>query len=134
MKLESDIKQDLFNYVKTTLLFGNVNGELLKTDRTANASNEDIEISLLTEPNFNDVQEVVVLIRVYVQDFFKRESNEYVANEKRIAELERLSFEAFESFRTNEARCYLQSQKTFKAQEKNEHCVVNRVSYNYCQR
>lgn len=134
MKLECDIRLDLFNYIKGSSLIKEVNGLLYKQDeeRPDNADSEDIVIAVLTEPNINDVQEIIVLVRIYVADLFDSKSNLYRIDGRRIAKLEKLSFKEFEVFRTKESRCSLISQKTFKVQGRNEHCIVNRISYKHC--
>lgn len=134
MKLESDIRTDLYHYIKANALSEAVKGRLYKEaeERPDDALTEDIVIAVLTEPNINDLQEVIVLVRVYVADLYDSKSKLYRKNGVRVAELEKLCLSAFEVFRTDESRCSLQSQKTFKVEAKKEHCIVNRISYKHC--
>lgn len=134
MKTESGIRQDLYNYIKTTEIFKSVKGRLFKyeEERPDSDTTEDIVIAPLTETPITDIQEVVVMIRVYVADLFDSTNNQYRANGIRIDELEKLCRNNFLVFRTDDARCSLESIKTFKVDAKKEHCIVSRLNYKYC--
>lgn len=133
MKVESTIREELYKYIKQSPLASAVSGSLCKyEEERPDKKAEDIVIVPLTEVPIEQLQETIVLVRIYVADLFDATNNLYRADGIRLRELENICFKTFGVFRTQEARCRLESIKTFKVEAKNEHCIVNRINYKYC--
>lgn len=135
MKTESKIRQEIYDYIKHSVLFQETKGRLFKyeEERPDDGVSEDIVIDSLTDVPISELQESIVLVRIYVADLFDSKNHLYRANGIRLAELENICLETFKLFRTNDARCSLETIKTFKEIErKKEHCLVCRINYKYC--
>ncbi|MDE5807686.1 MAG: hypothetical protein K2H76_06165 [Muribaculaceae bacterium] len=134
MKTESDVRDDLYSYIKTTELNDAISGRIFKyeEERPEKSMNEDIVIAPLTETPFDEIQEVIVLIRLYVKDLFDSGNNIYRADSIRLKVLETLCKETFLVFRTEGARCVAENIKTFKSDSTHEHCIVSRINYKFC--
>lgn len=134
MKTESDVRDDLYSYIKTSELNSVISGKIFKyeEERPGTSETEDIVIAPLTETPFNDIQEIIVMLRLYVKDLFDSGNNIYRADSIRLKELETLCKEAFLVFRTEGARCVAENIKTFKSDSTHEHCIVSRINYKFC--
>ena len=134
MKTESDIKNDLYGYIKSTDLMKSISGKIFKyeEERPEKSMAEDIVIAPLTETPFSDIQETVVMLRLYVRDLFDSVNQIYRADSLRISELESICKDTFLRFRTDGARCVMENIKTFKIDSSQEHCIVCRINYKFC--
>lgn len=134
MKTESDIREDLYSFIRDSELKGKISGKIFKyeEERPEKSMLEDIVIAPLTETPFNDLQEIIVMLRLYVKDLFDSSNNIYRADSIRIKELETLCKETFLVFRTEGARCVAENIKTFKSDSTHEHCIVSRINYKFC--
>ena len=134
MKTESDIRDDLYTYINSSELKKDISGKIFKyeEERPEKSMAEDIIIALPTETPFNDIQEVIVMIRLYVKDLFDSINQIYRADSIRLKELENICKETFLAFRTGDARCVAENIKTFKSDSTHEHCIVSRINYKFC--
>lgn len=134
MKTEADIRDDLYAYLKTTTLSNVISGKVFKyeEERPEKSMEEDLIIAPLTETPFSDIQEVVVMLRIYVKDLKDGGNQIYRTDSIRVKELEKICKETFLCFRTSGARCALENIKTFKVEASNEHCVACRINYKLC--
>lgn len=134
MKTESDIRNDLYAYITTSELKKEISGKIFKyeEERPETSETEDIVIAPLTETPFNDIQEIIVMLRLYVKDLFDSVNNIYRADSIRLKELENICKETFLAFRTGDARCVAENIKTFKSDSTHEHCIVSRINYKFC--
>lgn len=133
MKTEANIREELYQYISQSLLTSSLNGRLYKyEEERAEKGSEDIVIVPLTETPISQLQEMIVLVRIYVSDLYDDSSLLYRADGIRLKEIEEISKKVFAVFRTKNARCSLESIKTFRVDSKKEHCIVNRINYKYC--
>lgn len=134
MKTEYDIRNDLFSFLSGSELKNCITGKIFKyeEERPDKSDKEDLVIAPLSETPFAQVQETVVMIRIYVRNLFDKENNLYRANGIRLNELENLCKKVLKVFRTDEARCTLDTIKTYKVQGREERCLVNRIIYKHC--
>lgn len=134
MKTEADIRDDLYQYVCNSGIKALLSGTVYKYDveRPDMSGKEDLVIAPLSETPFSQLQEIIVNIRIYVSDLYDRAHSVYRADGIRLRDIEQVCKKTFAIFRTHEARCVLESIKTFKVEGRNEHCIVNRINYKYC--
>lgn len=134
MKVESDIRQEIYDFLTHSGFMDGIKGTLFKyeEERPEKQRGEDVVIVPLSEAPFSDVQEAEVLIRIYVADLYDEKGKLWRADGIRIREFEERCRKSFRLFHTKGSRCTLVSVRTFKAEASTEHCVVSRINYKYC--
>lgn len=130
MKNEFKIKTDIYHILKGSDLIKNVSGKLSKTVRPDSSNNEDVIISVLSDPGAVQIEEVYVNVNVYVPDV--KRGNQYEENTLRLDQLCELSINALKSVIGNSFRVSLATQKTYEVPGKNEHFINNKVLYQIC--
>jgi hypothetical protein len=130
MKNEFKIKTDIYHILKGSDLIKNVSGKLSKTVRPDSSNNEDVVISVLSDPGAVQIEEVYVNVNVYVPDV--KRGNQYEENTLRLDQLCELSINALKSVIGNSFRVSLATQKTYEVPGKNEHFINNKVLYQIC--
>lgn len=130
MKNELEIKTDVYLLLKGSDLAKNISGKLSKTLRPDSSDNEDIVISVLTDPSPAQIEEVFLNVNVYVPDV--KHSNQYEEDTIRLNELCKLSLNALKNAFGNGYRLSLSSQKIYEVPGKNEHFINNKVLYQIC--
>ena len=130
MKNEFKIKTDIYHILKGSDLIKNVSGKLSKTVRPDSSNNEDVVISVLSDPGAVQIEEVYVNVNVYVPDV--KRGNQYEENSPRPDQLCELSINALKSVIGNSFRVSLATQKTYEVPGKNEHFINNKVLYQIC--
>ena len=134
MKTEADIRDDLYRYISSSELKTALSGNIYKYDgeRPDKSSKEDLVIAPLSDIPADELQEVIVNIRIYVADLYDNAGSLYRAHGIRLREIQDICKKVFDTFRTDEARCVLETMKTFKVEGRDEHCIVNRINYKHC--
>ena len=130
MKNEFKIKTDIYHILKGSDLIKNVSGKLSKTVRPDSSNNEDVVISVLSDPGAVQIEEVYVNVNVYVPDV--KRGNQYEENTLSLDQLCELSINALKSVIGNSFRVSLATQKTYEVPGKNEHFINNKVLYQIC--
>ena len=130
MKNEFKIKTDIYHILKGSDLIKNVSGKLSKTVRPDSSNNEDVVISVLSDPGAVQIEEVYVNVNVYVPDV--KRGNQYEEITLRLDQLCELSINALKSVIGNSFRVSLATQKTYEVPGKNEHFINNKVLYQIC--
>lgn len=130
MKNETEIKTDIYQYLKSTELIKNISGEMTKTLRPDKSDKEDVVISVLSDPTNKQIEEVYVNVNVYVPDVLC--GTQYEENTIRLNELCKLSFNALRIAIGKDYRMSLATQKIYDVPGKNEHFINNKILYQIC--
>lgn len=129
MKSDTDIKDALYMYLKTTELAKSINGEICKRGkRDPKSTSEDIVLSVVAN-ELGQKQSSVIYVNVYVQDDYVTPHSQNEEKTLRLNELCQLCMSAFESFRLDDARVVLTSQRVLEAGNDKEHVISNKLSY-----
>lgn len=126
MKSDIDIKDDIYNHIKGSVLEATVTGKLSKTKRPNKSNKEDIVVSVLANQN-GQIQEAFVNVNIYVRDVVR--DNQAEEDSIRLRELCRLSEELLKVGRGGNYRFTLDSQKVMEVNGKNEHLINNKLLY-----
>lgn len=134
MKTESTVRDDLYDFISKSSIKNFINGHIYKYDgeRPDKSRKEDLVIAPLTDTPISQLQELIVNVRIYVSKLYDSENNLYRADSIRLRAIEDTCKKTFKVFKTNDARCILESIKTFDVDGKNEQCIVNRINYKFC--
>ena len=125
MKNDERIKQDVQDYIFTTVIPEMVTGVVKKDRRPRNSRMEDVIISVLANEN-GQIQDATVNVNIYVAD--KPAGNQYDPDHERLDELADVCQSAFDVFRGDGFRASLLSQR-ITAVEENEHVITNKIAY-----
>ena len=125
MKNDERIKQDVQEYIFTTVIPEMVTGVVKKDRRPRNSRLEDVIISVLANEN-GQIQDATVNVNIYVAD--KPAGNQYDPDHERLDELADVCQSVFEVFRGDGFRASLLSQR-ITAVEENEHVITNKIAY-----
>ncbi len=127
MRTDTEIKDDIFRYIRGTVLPIAVTGQLLKTRRPKNSDKEDIVISVLANEG-NQKQEAVVNVNIYIEDNVVDEQPE--EDSIRCREIGNIAKEALEVFSVDGARVTLdRPPRVFEVEEIPWHVVNCRLNY-----
>ena len=127
MRTDTEIKDDIFRYIKGTALPTAVTGQLLKTRRPKNSDKEDIVISVLANEG-NQKQEAVVNVNIYIEDNVVDGQPE--EDSIRCREIGNIAKEALEVFSVDGARVTLERPpRVFEVEEIPWHVVNCRLNY-----
>lgn len=129
MKSDIDIKDDIYNYLKSSPLVAEVTGKLSKTLRPTESMREDIVISILANVN-GQIQEAYVNVNIYVADLYR--DNQYIEDSIRLRTLCKAASDVLEVGYGNESRFTLEEQKVLAVDGRNEHCINNKILYQFC--
>lgn len=130
MRNEMEIKTDVYLLLKSSDLAGHVSGKLSKTVRPDKSNNEDVVISVLSDPSNMQIEEVYVNVNIYVPDI--KRGDQYEENTIRLQELCTLSLNALKLASGKGYRLSLETQKVYEVPGKNEHFINNKVLYQIC--
>ena len=126
IKSDIDIKDDVYNHIKGSLLEKEVSGKLRKTKRPAGSNQEDIVISIL-DNGTGQMQEAFVNVNIYVSDNIRDNQNE--EDVIRLRKLCKMSYELLEVGRGEGYRFTLDKQRVLEVNVKNEHLINNKLLY-----
>lgn len=126
IKSDIDIKDDVYNHIKGSLLEKEVSGKLRKTKRPAGSNQEDIVISIL-DNGTGQMQEAFVNVNIYVSDNIRDNQNE--EDVIRLRKLCKMSYELLEVGRGEGYRFTLDKQRVLEVNGKNEHLINNKLLY-----
>lgn len=129
MKSDTDIKDALYKYLKGTALAKEVSGEICKRGkRNPESTNEDIVLSVVAN-ELGQKQESVIYVNVYVQDDYVKPHSQNEEKTARLRTLCNLCMDALETFRLDDARVVLTSQRVIEAGNDKEHVISNKLNY-----
>ena len=124
---DTDIKDALYMYLKTTRLAKEVNGEICKRGkRNPESTSEDIVLSVVAN-ELGQKQSLVVYVNVYVQDDYVKPHSQNEEKTVRLKTLCNLCMDALETFRLDDARVVLTSQRVLEAGNDKEHVISNKL-------
>lgn len=126
MKSDTDIRDDIYEYLKESELAAEVTGTLSKTKRPLNSRKEDIVISVRANAP-TQRQEATVYVNVYVQD--EKIDGQYEEATARTRTLAELSFRALTIVYGKTFYCHLDEQRIEEAADGNEHVITNKLTY-----
>lgn len=129
IRTDIDIKDGLFEWVKSSEVAGLVNGSVYKDARPLNSDKEDIVISVLTRDAGSQIQYAVANINVYVPD--KRRGKEAIEDTARLRVLSRAGADDFEYQQTGGRIYELASQEIFKVNGIDWHVINNRINIRF---
>ena len=128
MKTDQEIKQEVYDYSKGSVLEEAVNGVLTKRKRPLNSKKEDIVISVLANVNAQR-QEAFVNVNIYVPDQNVKKNGQFEEDGERLEELEKLSADFLNVFWVGPARISLDTQRTLEVENGTEHVINNKLLY-----
>lgn len=128
MKTDQEIKQEVYDYIKGSVLEEAVSGVLTKRKRPLNSKKEDIVISVLANGNAQR-QEAFVNVNIYVPDQNVKKNGQYEEDGERLEELEKLSADFLNVFWVGPARISLDTQRTLEVENGTEHVINNKLLY-----
>ena len=128
MKNDEAIKDDLYVYIKASALMGSngVSGVLRKTPRPLDSNAEDVVISVLAN-QYGQEQEAFVNVNVFVTD--KLRDNQYEEDTARLRTLCNLCFSVLEHHAGTDYDFWLDTQRVFPVEGKNEYFINNKLLY-----
>lgn len=129
MKTDIDIKDDIYLFIKGSVLESSVTGKLTKRNRPKGSYLEDIVISVLANQN-GQIQEAFVNVNVYVHDIDV--DGQFEEDTIRLRELCKVCETVLNLGRGSDFRFVLDSQRVMKVNGKNEHFINNRLRYMQC--
>lgn len=129
MKTDIDIKDDIYLFIKGSVLESSVTGKLTKRNRPKGSYLEDIVISVLANQN-GQIQEAFVNVNVYVHDVDV--DGQFEEDTIRLRELCKVCESVLNLGRCSDFRFVLDSQRVMKVNGKNEHFINNRLRYMQC--
>lgn len=126
MKSDIEIKDDIYKFIKGSMLEKAVSGKLKKTRRPKDSNLEDVVISILDNRS-GQMQEAFVNVNIYVPD----DMRDGQAEEKtiRLRELCKIAYDLLEVGRGESFRFTLDKQRVFEVNGKNEHFINNMLLY-----
>ena len=128
MKTDQEIKQEVYDYIKGSVLEEAVSGLLTKRKRPLNSKKEDIVISILANVNAQR-QEAFVNVNIYVPDQNVKKNGQFEEDGERLEELEKLSADFLNVFWVGPARISLDTQRTLEVENGTEHVINNKLLY-----
>lgn len=128
MKTDQEIKQEVYDYIKGSVLEEAVSGVLTKRKRPLNSKKEDIVISVLANVNAQR-QEAFVNVNIYVPDQNVKKNGQFEEDGERLEELEKLSADFLNVFWVGPARISLDTQRTLEVENGTEHVINNKLLY-----
>lgn len=126
MKTDTEIKTDIYMYIKDSLLAKSVTGVLRKTRRPLNSKKEDIIISVLSNVN-GQIQEAYVNVNIYVSDIER--DGQYEENSPRLDKLCKQAEQLLSLHYGVDYRINLESQRIYEVNDANEHVINNKLLY-----
>lgn len=129
MKTDIDIKDDIYLFIKGSVLESSVTGKLTKRNRPKGSYLEDIVISVLANQN-GQIQDAFVNVNVYVHDVDV--DGQFEEDTIRLRELCRICEQTLSLGRGNDFRFVLDTQRVMEVNGKNEHFINNRLRYMQC--
>lgn len=129
IKSDIEIKDDIYKFIKGSVLEKAVTGKLKKTRRPKDSNLEDIVISIL-DNGTGQMQEAFVNVNIYVPD----DMHNGQAEEKtiRLRELCAIAYNLLEVGRGESYRFTLDKQRVMEVNGKNEHFINNKLLYRQC--
>lgn len=129
IKSDIEIKDDIYKFIKGSVLEKTVTGKLKKTRRPKDSNLEDIVISIL-DNGTGQMQEAFVNVNIYVPDDMRNGQ----AEEKtiRLRELCAIAYNLLEVGRGESYRFTLDKQRVMEVNGKNEHFINNKLLYRQC--
>lgn len=126
MKSDIEIKDDIYKFIKGSVLEKTVTGKLKKTSRPKDSNLEDIVISIL-DNEAGQMQEAFVNVNIYVPDDIR----DGQAEEKtiRLRELCKIAYNLLEVGRGESYRFTLNKQRVLEVNGKDEHFINNKLLY-----
>lgn len=129
MKTDIDLKQDLYDYIMSSILSGAVSGRVLIRERSPKSVDEDIVVSVLSSNVETDIQTALLHVNIYVKDLHTDEG-QAVEDGLRLRELSRMAVVVLAvGHGASGYRFELVSQRIFKVEGREEHCINNRILY-----
>lgn len=133
MKSDIDIEDALYAYLNDSNLVTTITGELRKGEyeRTKKSTKEDAIIAVTTNLN-GEIQLASANVNIYVHDVWI--GNEHVANKPRLRVLCDLAKEILEVINVEGYRITLESQRVVDCNATHEHCICNKLEYQFYNR
>lgn len=119
-----EIKDLMYELIKTSDIPGRVSGKVYKVPRPVNSQLEDVVISVVAR-SASEIQNFSVNVNLYVPDI-KRE-DDYIENTVRLRELSRLCSDFFETIVKDNYILNLDEQECMKVNDVNFHCISNKI-------
>lgn len=127
MKSDIDIKDDIYKWLKSSVLMKSVTGKLCKSGvRPKDSEKEDVVINVVSN-NISQSQSAIVNVNVYVNDVNRDGVSE--ENTIRLRELCQLALNSMEVGFSDGWRFYMESQRVIVEENINEHTINNRLFY-----
>ena len=128
MKSDIEIKDDIYNFIKGSVLSVAVNGKLCKTGvRPKGSDKEDIVLSILANEN-GQIQEAVVNVNIYVKDDITDDDQNQEAT-IRLRVLCGIAEQVLSVGRGDDFRFKLASQRVLAVDEAKLHVINNKLIY-----
>jgi hypothetical protein len=124
MKTSIEIRDDIYAWLQSSALSGEVTGNITNTGRETDK--EDVCISVLASEG-TQCQKVYLNVNVYVKDLYVNKT--YTENMERAGQLARLCAEVMESHYGDGWMCRLETQSVMEVSATNEHLINNRLYY-----
>lgn len=126
MKTDGEIKDDVYKFIKPSILMKSVSGVLSKTKRPKDSDKEDVVISVLAN-EAGQRQEATVNVNVYIKSLLKKGQLE--EDTLRTKEIGKICSDLFESFRGDAFWCKLVSQRVYEVEAVECYVINNKLSY-----
>lgn len=128
MKSDILIKDDIYQFIKSSKLASAVTGKICKTGvRPKGSELEDVVISVVANMN-GQIQDAIVNVNIYVRDDIKCDGQNQEAT-IRLRELCTIASESLEVGRGNDYRFTLESQRVIEVSDTKEHVISNKLIY-----
>lgn len=125
-----EVKDNLYRFIKGSVLEYAVTGVLSKTVRPKNSDKEDIVISVISNMS-GQIQEIYANVNIYVKDLSitmdGQTQNEM--NVTRCRELCRLAFDLLEVGSGEDFRFEIESQRVITVDDIQHHVINNKILY-----
>lgn len=125
-----EVKDNLYRYIKGSVLEHEVTGVLSKTVRPKNSDKEDIVISVIANMS-GQIQEVYANVNIYVKDLSitRDGQTQNEMNVTRCRELCRYAFDLLEVGSGDDFRFVIESQRVIPVDDIQHHVINNRILY-----
>jgi len=130
MKLDQEIRNDIYAVLKSSALVAEVSGVLRKTKRPLNSNREDV---LVCAPISNDIvgdtQVAYVYVRIYVPD--QERDGQMEEDTQRTTTLGTKAKQCLTCYNGGDFRFEWRSQETFEIEEISTHVIAIRLRYEH---
>lgn len=128
MKTDTEIRDDIYQLVKSSSIMDAVTGKLCTRLRPLNSYLEDVVISV-TANSPGDPQQAFVCVDIYVSDI--KVNGRFEENTTRIRELSRIAYDALQSNTAQDYYATIDEQRTYAVEATHEHLIQCRLRYRH---